>query len=81
MPYEYQRVPWERVNEMAGQGWRLVPIPPVGELRNVLGQMQMGEPLYAMERETSGHASPSAPPVSALLIRDGQGPTSSGGLP
>lgn len=36
---------------MAAQGWRLVAIPPIAEMKNVLGQMQMGEPLYAMERE------------------------------
>lgn len=26
-------------------------MPPVAEVKNLLGQQQMGEPLYAMERE------------------------------
>lgn len=25
--FEYARVPWERVNELAREGWQLVPIP------------------------------------------------------
>ena len=36
---------------MAAEGWRLVAIPPIAEMKNVLGLMQMGRPLYAMERE------------------------------
>jgi hypothetical protein len=51
MTTEYTRVPWDRVNEMAAEGWRLVLIPPVPEMKAVLGQLQMGELLFAMERE------------------------------
>ena len=50
MTYEYCRVPWDQISDRAAQGWRIVPMPPVAEMKNVLGQMQMGEPLYAMER-------------------------------
>lgn len=28
----------------------MVAIPPIVEMKNLLGQMQAGEPLYAMER-------------------------------
>ena len=75
---EYERVPWARVNDMAAQGWMLVAIPPIAEMKNVLGQMQMGEPLYAMEREVAavqgdGEGIPAGeralvPPRSALLV-------------
>jgi hypothetical protein len=51
MATEYTRVPWDRVNDMAAEGWRLVLIPPVPEMKAVLGQLQMGELLFAMERE------------------------------
>jgi hypothetical protein len=53
MPTEYTRVPWDRVNDMAAEGWRLVLIPPVPEMKAVLGQLQMGELLFAMEREAT----------------------------
>lgn len=42
--------------KLGPQGWRLVPVPPVQEVRQVLGQPQLGEPLYAMERETPAPA-------------------------
>lgn len=71
MVYEYQRVPWERVSEMAGQGWRLVPIPPVGEIKNVLGQMTMGEPLFAMEREADGRRARAQPVPAGRLLPGG----------
>jgi hypothetical protein len=51
--YEYRHATWPEVCELGPQGWRLVPVPPIAEMRNVLGQPQVGEPLYAMERETS----------------------------
>jgi hypothetical protein len=54
MTYEYRRATWDEVTELGPQGWRLVPVPPIAEMRNVLGQPQMGDPLYAMEREMPG---------------------------
>jgi hypothetical protein len=49
--FEYRRATWSEVCELGPQGWRLVPVPPIAEMKQVLGQAQMGEPLYAMERE------------------------------
>ena len=55
MTYEYERVPWEKVAGLAGQGWRLMEIPPMPEMKNLLGQVQMtGVVLFFMEREASG---------------------------
>ena len=52
MSWEYARVPWEQAVELAGQGWRLMPIPPMPEMKAVLGQVQMtGVVLYHLERE------------------------------
>lgn len=51
--FEYRRATWDEVQSLGPQGWRLVPVPPIVEMRNVLGAMQPGEPLYAMERGTS----------------------------
>jgi hypothetical protein len=49
--YEYRRATWAEVCELGPLGWRLLSVPPVQEVKNVLGQMQAGEPLYAIERE------------------------------
>lgn len=49
--FEYRRATWEEVCALGPQGWRLVAVPPIAEVKNVLGQQQMGEPLYAMERK------------------------------
>lgn len=50
--YEYARVPWEQVESLAAQGWRLMQIPPVPEMKAMLGQVQMtGVVLYHLERE------------------------------
>ena len=50
--YEYIRVTWEQVAEHAADGWRLMPIPPMPEMKAVLGQVQMtGVVLYHLERE------------------------------
>lgn len=50
--YEYARVPWDEVAGHAAQGWRLMPIPPMPEMKAVLGQVQMtGVILYHLERE------------------------------
>jgi hypothetical protein len=49
--FEYRRATWSEVCELGPQGWRLVPVPPIMEMRQVLGQMQPGEPLYVVERE------------------------------
>jgi hypothetical protein len=49
--WEYRRATWAEVCDLGPLGWRLVPIPPIQEMKNLLGQMQAGEPMYAMERE------------------------------
>ena len=50
--YEYARIPWDEVAGYAAQGWRLMPIPPMPEMKAVLGQVQMtGVILYHLERE------------------------------
>ena len=51
--YEYRRATWPEVCDLGPQGWRLVAVPPIMEMKQVLGQMQAGEPLYAMEREVA----------------------------
>lgn len=51
-PYEYRRATWAEVCDLGPKGWRMVAVPPIIEMKQVLGQMQAGEPLYAMERET-----------------------------
>jgi hypothetical protein len=51
--FEYRRATWPEVCDLGPQGWRLVAVPPIAEMRNVLGQPQIGEPLYVMERESS----------------------------
>lgn len=64
--YEYRRATWDEVVTLGPQGWRLVPLPPVQEVKNVLGQPQMGEPLYAMEREADEPQPGAAAPASAF---------------
>ena len=50
--FEYARVPWDEVGRHAAQGWRLMEIPPMPEMKAVLGQVQMtGVILYHLERE------------------------------
>lgn len=49
--WEYTRATWDEVIKLGPQGWRLIAVPPVQEVRQVLGQPQVGEPLYTMERE------------------------------
>ena len=52
MSWEYARVPWEQVAGHAALGWRLMEIPPMPEMKAVLGQVQMtGVILYHLERE------------------------------
>ena len=53
MTYEYRRVPWEQVDGLAAEGWRLMQIPPMPEMKNLgLGQVQMtGQVLFFLERE------------------------------
>ena len=51
--FEYRRATWPEVCELGPQGWRLVPVPPIVEMRQVLGQMQAGEPLYVVERQVA----------------------------
>lgn len=95
--YEYRRVPWGEVPALGLLGWRMVAVPPVAEVKNVLGQPQMGEPLYAVERETATASEsdprPEAQVVAALreyvnrtygkplYITDGEPPSSKGSLP
>jgi hypothetical protein len=52
MVWEYARIPWEQVSDLAAQGWRLMQIPPMPEMKNLgLGQVQMtGVVLFFMER-------------------------------
>jgi len=72
MTYDYCRVPWEQVEGLAAQGWRLMQIPPMPEMRNLgLGQVQMtGAVLFFMERETTitVEAAPAAPSSSGGLL-------------
>jgi len=75
--FEYRRATWDEVCELGPQGWRLVAVPPIAEMRNILGQPQMGEPLYAMERETCGGGGGGA----YRIIGGGEPLTGSGGLP
>jgi hypothetical protein len=50
--FEYRHATWGEVCELGPQGWRLVAIPPIVEMRQTaLGQVQGGEPQYVMERE------------------------------
>ena len=51
--FEYKHATWAEVCELGPQGWRLVAVPPIVEMKQVLGQPQMGEPLYVLEREAS----------------------------
>ena len=71
--FEYRRVTWAEVCELGPQGWRLVAVPPIMEMRNVLGQMQAGEPLYAMEREAPAPVRASMTPLSITLPGAGDG--------
>jgi hypothetical protein len=54
MGWEYRRVTWDEVCELGPQGWRLVAVPPMPEMKAMLGQVQMtGVVLYHMEREAA----------------------------
>lgn len=67
--YEYARVPWEQVADLAAQGWRLMQIPPVPEMKAMLGQVQMtGVVLYHLEREVRGGDSAGLSPVARTLL-------------
>lgn len=50
--FEYRHATWDEVCDLGPQGWRLVAVPPIQEVKQVLGQPQLGELLYAIERET-----------------------------
>jgi hypothetical protein len=70
--FEYARVPWDEVAGHAAQGWRLMPIPPMPEMKVVLGSMQMtGVILYHLERELpAGVTRPApAPPRHPSLLQ------------
>lgn len=56
--FEYRRATWDEVVQLGAQGWRMVPIPPIVEMRPgaLLNQMQQSEPLYTMERELAAGA-------------------------
>jgi hypothetical protein len=49
--FEYRRATWTEVCDLGPKGWRLVPVPPVQEMKQLLNQVQPGELLYTMERE------------------------------
>lgn len=51
--FEYRRATWDEVQALGPQGWRLVAIPPIQEVRNVLGAAQASEPMFTMERDAS----------------------------
>lgn len=63
--YEYCRIPWEQVESLAAQGWRLMQIPPMPEMKNLgLGQVQMtGQVLFFMERDSHQVVASSVIPV------------------
>jgi hypothetical protein len=69
--WEYMRATWDEVREFGPKGWRLIAVPPVQEVRQVLGQPQVGEPLYAMEREVGADRRTGMPadPLDAALAR------------
>ena len=71
--YEYARIPWDEVAGYAAQGWRLMPIPPMPEMKAVLGQVQMtGVILYHLERELPAGPVPDDGAVS--VTRPGPSP-------
>jgi len=70
MTYEYQRVPWEQVTELAVHGWRLMEIPPMPEMKNLLGQVQMtGVVLFFMERPAHSVEKAGPGPAARTLLR------------
>ena len=86
--FEYRHATWAEVCDLGPQGWRLVPVPPIQEVRQVLGQQQVTEPLYVMEREKREtlmpvHRGPAGRGLSALItsVADGEPPTGTGSLP
>ena len=68
--YEYRRATWAEVCDLGPKGWRMVAVPPIVEMKAVLGQMQAGEPLYAMERECATAQTPGI--YDHALARAGQ---------
>lgn len=61
--WEYRRATWDEVCKLGQQGWRLVPVPPFAEMKQVLGQPQMGELTYTVERENPG-----ADPIASMFL-------------
>ncbi len=73
MAWEYARVAWEQVAQHAADGWRLMPIPPMPEMKAMLGQVQMtGVVLYHMERETRGGGRAGIGPVASMFLPESQ---------
>lgn len=70
MTFEYCRVPWEQVGDLAAQEWRLLPIPPMPEMKNLgLGQVQMtGTVLFFMEREAGDSGDGEGVPVGKRVL-------------
>jgi hypothetical protein len=76
--WEYRRATWDEVCELGPAGWRLVPVPPIVEMKQVFGQVQAGEPMYAMEREAmAAGGGPGRQVVSSSLV-SATGPLGSG---
>jgi hypothetical protein len=68
--FEYRHATWEQVCELGPQGWRLVAIPPIVEMRQTaLGQVQGGEPQYVMERQAGVTVSGHVHPLGALAVQ------------
>ena len=69
--WEYAHATWDEVCQLGPQGWRLIAVPPVQEVRQVLGQPRVGEPLYVMEREISAdrRTGMTAGPLDAAMAR------------
>lgn len=49
--YEYAMVPIDDLNAYARDRWRVVPVPPVQEVKVTLGQMAPGPAVFLMERQ------------------------------
>ena len=49
--YEYKMVPFDELTAYGADRWRVVPIPPMQEIRMILGQATPGLLTFLMERQ------------------------------